>query len=631
MARYDDGWPAYVPVAERRRKAEREAERLRKRGHAIASVRIEGRAIATTVWGKAWCDNLESYRDYESRLPRGRTYVRNGAVIDLQIGPREVKALVSGSSIYKVRIEIASVPATQWRSICADCAGRIDSLVELLQGRLSKGVMERICRQGTGLFPKPSDVRFFCSCLDFASMCKHAAAVLYGVGARLDRSPELLFRMRAVDENELLAGLDNAMPISTLPGERVLAGDDVAALFGLDMAGSDGTDAKTGGNLSHPPPVSDATALLPQKQTGGRSRPTPLETMSPATASVPKTASARTANVEAAVSKKASRPPPGPVAAKGAWLSVPTAAPGAPTKASTAAIKSIAARLAGPGGLEKEPSAAASRAASLPGIERYAAMAPRPKTPAASAKRASQAPARRRSSTTVAAPEEAAPHLEEPSAPPVRRGGAAGKSTPVDYATSAEGAAKGQPATAQDAARSRTSRRARVPVGSSAAVPPITSTRHAAPHLGSGPAPNALMARLDAIAQGLAELPELRAEVRALGGRVEQLAAVMASQDRAEIEVKISSPPEREASPARARRRERSSGPASSLGAQTSTDASEVEGGAEDPSGLDRDLGDAVPPGVTVQSPARLTGKDEAALHKLEELPKRRGRGRRGE
>ena len=235
----DDGWPVYVPVAERRRKAEREAAKLRKKGHPLAPVRIEARAIATTPWGKAWCENLESYRDYESRLPRGRTYVRNGSVIDLQIGPSEVKALVSGSSIYKVAIGIAPMPPARWRSIRADCAGRIESLVELLQGRLSKGVMDRMCRQGTGLFPKPSEIRFSCSCLDHASMCKHVAAVLYGVGARLDKSPELLFRLRAVDAGDLVAGLDSATLASKPAGDRVLAAEDVSALFGLDLAGSE--------------------------------------------------------------------------------------------------------------------------------------------------------------------------------------------------------------------------------------------------------------------------------------------------------------------------------------------------------------------------------------------------------
>ena len=238
MSRYNGGWAPYVPVAARRRKAEREMERLRKKGAVLSPVKIEGRQIARTFWGKAWCDNLESYRDFENRLPRGRTYVRNGSVVDLQIAPREVTAMVSGSEIYQVKVSIGDVAKTRWKQLCADCSGGIDSLVELLQGRFSKGVMERICRQETGLFPRPSEIRFTCSCPDYASMCKHIAAVLYGVGARLDQSPELLFRLRAVDATELLADLGTALPDTRTERDaaQTLVEDDLAALFGLDMA-----------------------------------------------------------------------------------------------------------------------------------------------------------------------------------------------------------------------------------------------------------------------------------------------------------------------------------------------------------------------------------------------------------
>jgi uncharacterized Zn finger protein len=238
MSRYYGGWAPYVPVAERRRKAERAMEKRRKAGHPVAPVRIAGRAIATTFWGQAWCDNMESYRDYENRLPRGRTYVRNGSVVDLQIAPGRITAAVSGSELYDVTVTIKETPQAHWRSICADCAGGIDSLVELLQGRLSKGVMERLCRQQGGLFPRPSDIRFSCSCPDHASMCKHVAAVLYGIGARLDHQPELLFRLRAVDETDLVRHVDAALPLSKQgpAAGRVLETDDVSALFGLDMA-----------------------------------------------------------------------------------------------------------------------------------------------------------------------------------------------------------------------------------------------------------------------------------------------------------------------------------------------------------------------------------------------------------
>jgi uncharacterized Zn finger protein len=241
MSRYYGGWAPYVPVAERRRKALLAMEKLRKKGHPVAPVVVAGRVIADTFWGKAWCDNLEGYHDYENRLPRGRTYVRNGSVVDLQIGPREIKAMVSGSSIYHVTVSIGAVVKAQWQSICKDCAGGIDSLVELLQGRFSKGVMERICRQDNGLFPRPSDIRFSCSCPDYASMCKHVAAVLYGVGARLDKQPELLFRLRAVNENELVAHIDQSLPMSkTGPAKgKVLDADDLSSMFGLDMAGAE--------------------------------------------------------------------------------------------------------------------------------------------------------------------------------------------------------------------------------------------------------------------------------------------------------------------------------------------------------------------------------------------------------
>jgi uncharacterized Zn finger protein len=238
---YDDddgGWPPYVSAAERRLRVAREAQKLRRKGGSVEPVTTEGRQIASTFWGKAWCDNMESYRDFESRLPRGRSYVRNGSVLDLQIAPGKVTALVSGSSLYRVAIDITQLPKKKWGAIRADCAGGIDSLVGLLQGRLSKAVMERLCRQDAGLFPKPSEIRFSCTCPDFASMCKHVAAALYGVGARLDRKPELLFRLRAVNETELVADIDVSLPISRkgMRSDKILEGGDLSALFGLEMA-----------------------------------------------------------------------------------------------------------------------------------------------------------------------------------------------------------------------------------------------------------------------------------------------------------------------------------------------------------------------------------------------------------
>ena len=108
---YDDyGWKPYVPVAQRRAQAAREVAKRVKKGQKIYPVRIEGRTIASTFWGKAWCTNLESYSDYANRLPRGRTYVRNGSVVHLKIDKGRIEALVSGSELYEIQIDIAALP-----------------------------------------------------------------------------------------------------------------------------------------------------------------------------------------------------------------------------------------------------------------------------------------------------------------------------------------------------------------------------------------------------------------------------------------------------------------------------------------------------------------------------------------
>ena len=231
-------YPAYVSVAERRQQAEKELAKLRKAGRAVSPVRIERKKIAESFWGVSWCTNLERYSDYATRLPRGRSYVRNGFVVDLQIGKGKVTALVCGTDLYKVTVSITPVTGSRWKAICRDCAGSIDSLVELLQGRLAKGVMDRVCRQDDGLFPTPGEIKLSCSCPDWADMCKHVAAVLYGVGARLDAAPQLLFVLRGVDESELLASAGKGLSLSKpAPATgTVLVDDDVAALFGLDMA-----------------------------------------------------------------------------------------------------------------------------------------------------------------------------------------------------------------------------------------------------------------------------------------------------------------------------------------------------------------------------------------------------------
>jgi len=235
-------WAPYVSVAQRRAKAVAYAKSLeKKQGRKLAPVKVEGRAIATSFWGQAWCANLEAYSDFANRLPRGRTYVRNGSVIDLSISQGQIAALVSGSVIYNVTISIGTLPTVVWKEIQRDCARSIASLIDLLQGRFDRGVMQRLTRIEGGLFPTPKEIKMQCSCPDSAGLCKHLAAVLYGVGAQLDHSPELLFILRNVDHLDLIGQAIAAENLDrALAGESgdALQSSDLGEMFGIELESS---------------------------------------------------------------------------------------------------------------------------------------------------------------------------------------------------------------------------------------------------------------------------------------------------------------------------------------------------------------------------------------------------------
>jgi uncharacterized Zn finger protein len=242
--RYDDysEFPIYVSVGEKRAKAEKGLEKLRKKNPGVKPVVIAGSAIASSWWGKSWNKNLEGYADYSNRIGRGRSYVRSGAVLDLQIGPGEVAALVQGSRSrpYSVVIKITGITPAAWENLKKACAGKLDSLPELLAGKFPKALGELFTERGKGLFPSPRDIRFSCTCPDYASMCKHVAAVLYGVSARLDTEPGLFFTLRQVEIKDLVSEtvqsrsrelLDKAKTKSS----RVLEEPDLSAIFGIQL------------------------------------------------------------------------------------------------------------------------------------------------------------------------------------------------------------------------------------------------------------------------------------------------------------------------------------------------------------------------------------------------------------
>lgn len=245
MGRHDYyGFAPYVSVAQKKINAEKLAAKLTKKGEKLDPVSVTGTKLTTTFWGKSWNANLEQYRDYESRLPRGRSYLRHGAVIDLKVKNGSIEALVNGSSLYKVNIQIKPLGSGKWQNLKKECSGKITSLIGLLQGKLPAQVMEAVTREKSGLFPEPADITFRCSCPDSAGICKHVAAAVYGVGARLDDKPELLFLLRGVDHLELIAEAEDAVAGQAEHGDTGVVFEDISGIFGIDLEDSPAPPAK---------------------------------------------------------------------------------------------------------------------------------------------------------------------------------------------------------------------------------------------------------------------------------------------------------------------------------------------------------------------------------------------------
>jgi uncharacterized Zn finger protein len=249
-------FPKYVCKAEKKAKAEKKLNQLKKRQD-VRPVIIEGSAIARTWWGKAWNRNLESYADYHNRIGRGRSYVRCGTVLDLKVNAGEIKALVHGSRAkpYVINIKIKKLNKNTWQQVASECAGKLESLEELLNGKFPKALEETFMKRNTGLFPSPKELEFDCSCPDWASMCKHIAAALYGVGARLDEDPTLFFTLRGVDTADLIkrtvsSKAEDLLKKASKKSPRIIEGADLSAVFGIDLTGEGGSSTPDDGTAA---------------------------------------------------------------------------------------------------------------------------------------------------------------------------------------------------------------------------------------------------------------------------------------------------------------------------------------------------------------------------------------------
>ena len=315
MSRYrrrnDYGYPEYVSVGERRAKAEKKIQQLKKKNPDISPVVINGTKIAHSWWGISWNKNLESYADYSNRIGRGRSYVRHGSVLDLKIKEGKILSLVQGSTSrpYEVKISISKIKSSVWQKILSECRGQIDSLQTIVDGKLPKTMETVLTQPSSGMFPAPAEIHLNCSCPDSAYMCKHVAATLYGVGARLDNDPSLFFTLRGVKMKDLVSQAVKGEAKTLLQrakkktSDRIISEADLSATFGIDM--------------DLPSPSSPA----PMKK-GTRSVPPPK-------AASPGTSTKRPGRKKAGTSSKPAQP------VKSTAQAVPGAKPTQPTRSST--------------------------------------------------------------------------------------------------------------------------------------------------------------------------------------------------------------------------------------------------------------------------------------------------------
>jgi len=228
------------PSAEQLRKnAGNTVRKARAGGREFHPVHIMGRRIAQSWWGSAWCDNLERYADYENRLERGRRYLRTDTVLDLQIVKGKVTARVQGrkKTPYKVEIRISPVNEDRIQRIMEECGSRIDQLDRLLKGDFPQEMKDTFLGE-QGLFPGPKEISFSCSCPDWALMCKHVAAVLYGIAVRFDEDPLLFFVLRGIDVERFVQvtlenSVDSMLANADVRSDRIIESTGWEELFGV--------------------------------------------------------------------------------------------------------------------------------------------------------------------------------------------------------------------------------------------------------------------------------------------------------------------------------------------------------------------------------------------------------------
>ena len=231
ISSFDEDTP-HLSAAARKALAEQERKRVLAENPDFIPLRVtHTQKLARSFWGQAWNRNLDTYQDYDTRFDRGRRHLRAGAVVNLQLIGPQVEAHVWDHRLYPVSATFAPLDTEKWAAFRKDSAGEFDSLVALLQGKVSDTLLARIIDPQKGLFPERQALTYRCTCLDDAPLCEHIAAVLYGIGVCFDENAELFFSLRAISIHDWMQTLGDCLLQEVGPPSAQELGD----LFDIDL------------------------------------------------------------------------------------------------------------------------------------------------------------------------------------------------------------------------------------------------------------------------------------------------------------------------------------------------------------------------------------------------------------
>lgn len=145
-------------------------------------------------------------------LAEGLEYARLGQTKSLTLSPGRIAALVQGRMpwAYKVQINLPVFSAEQWERVTEEMSSQARYHAMLLGNALPPDIEDLFAPSGLRLFPvQVSDISTSCDCADGGAWCKHVCCVMALVAHRLASEPLVVFRLRGMDEGEVLEGLRN--------------------------------------------------------------------------------------------------------------------------------------------------------------------------------------------------------------------------------------------------------------------------------------------------------------------------------------------------------------------------------------------------------------------------------------